>query len=407
MTKHRTTEPVRNQARMVFEMPEDAIRPEHTARVLWSVLSRLDLSGFLVDARAFVGESGRPTMSPQMMLTLWTYAISQAVGSARELERLCESDAAYRWIVGEHRPSRTTLASFRVEHLPALDGLLTNVLAALMKQGVLSLETVGIDGMRVRANASAPSFRREESLEELAEQAALHLKAVLAQGDDPALSAKMRAAREAKARDFQARVDSALSAVEQMNESRRADRKAARASSTDPEARVMKMGDGGFRPGMNVQAATAGGPMGGHRTIVAIGVTNVGSDMGTLVPMVEQIEQRTGAAPKQVLADANHASHDAIIMLESRGIAVLVPVPDRTKENGGTPEVEAWKARMETSEAKQTYRARAGLAELTNANLRNMGMTQLPVRGIAKATSVALLFAITHDILTHATTLLA
>jgi len=406
MSKPRVTHPVRNQALIVYELPEDALPPEHPARVLWSVLSRLDLGKFLDGARAVEGGSGRPTTSPRMLLTLWTFALSRGVGSAREIERLTRTDVAYRWIIGDQRPGRSTIAAFRVEHLAALDGLLTDVLATLMKEGVLSLETVAVDGMRVRASASAPSFRREQSLEELREQAALHLKAVLAQEGDPGVSARQRAAREQKARDFQKRVDVALETVANLNEARRPGTKPARASSTDPEARVMKMGDGGFRPALNVQMATAGDAMGGARTIVAVGVTNVGSDMGALAPMVEQIEKRTGALPEHVLADANHANHDAITALTQRGIDVLVPVPERTRTSGGTPEIEAWKARMQTPEAQERYRARASLCELSNANGRRMGMTQLLVRGIGKATSVALLTAITHDVLAHATTLL-
>ena len=407
MSKPRTTEPQRNQGRIVFELPDDAISAEHPARVLWSVLSRMDLSAFLQGALAFEGGSGRSTMSPRMLLTLWTYAISRGVGSAREIERLIGTDVAYQWIVGGCRPGRATITSFRIEHLSALDGLFTDVLAALMQQGVLSLETVAIDGMRVRAAASAPSFRREESLDQLREQAALHLKAVLAQVDDPSISARQRATREAKARDFQARVDSALMTVTELSVDRRAGAKPARASSTDPEARVMKMGDGGFRPAMNVQMATAGDAMGGPRTIVAVAVSNVGSDMGALVPLVAQIERRTGALPDHLLADANHANHDAITALAQRGVDVLVPVPERTRKDSGSPEINAWKARMQTPYAQERYRARASLCELSNANARRMGMTQLLVRGIAKATSVALLTAITHDVLAHAATLLA
>jgi transposase len=407
MPTPRVTIPLRNQGEIQFVMPEDALPPEHPARVLWSVISRLDLSAFLADAGAFEGGSGRPLTSPRMLLTLWTYAISRGVGSAREIERLTRSDAAYRWIVGDQRPGRTAITEFRVSHLAALDELLTNVLAALIQQGALSIETVAIDGMRVRASASAPSFRREASLEELREQAKLHLTAVLAQADDPSLTVRQHAAREAKARDFQHRVDAALDVVAELNANRKPGSKPARASSTDPEARVMTMGDGGFRPGMNVQMATAGNVMGGPRTIVAVAVTNVGSDMATLAPMVEQIERRTGALPEHVLADANHANHEAISSLVARGVDVLLPVPERTRANGGTPEIQAWKDRMASSEAKELYRARASLCELTNANARRMGMTQLLVRGAAKATSVALITAIAHDLLAHATTLLA
>ena len=233
------------------------------------------------------------------------------------------------------------------------------------------------------------------------------MKAVLAQADDPAISARQQAVREAKALDFQARVESALITVAELSVDRRAGSKPARASSTDPEARVMKMGDGGFRPAMNVQMATAGDAMGGPRTIVAVAVNNVGGDMGGLMPLVAQIEKRTGVLPEHLLADANHANHEAITALAAKGVDVLVPVPERTRKDGGSPEIEAWKARMQTPDAKERYRARASLCELSNANARRMGMTQLLVRGVAKATSVALLTAITHDVLAHAVTLLA
>ena len=257
---------------------------------------------------------------------------------------------------------------------------------------------------------------------------------MLAQADDPAISARQQAVREAKALDFQARVESALITVAELSVDRRAGSKPARASSTDPEAhpsgyhearRVMKMGDGGFRPAMNVQMATAGDAMGGPRTIVAVAVNNVGSDMGGLMPLVahpfgyreaRQIEKRTGVLPEHLLADANHANHEAITALAAKGVDVLVPVPERTRKDGGSPEIEAWKARMQTPDAKERYRARASLCdalrdtrrgELSNANARRMGMTQLLVRGVAKATSVALLTAIAHDVLAHAVTLLA
>lgn len=131
------------------------------------------------------------------------------------------------------------------------------------------------------------------------------MKAVLAQADDPELSTAQRVARERGARDFQQRVEDAISTVQTLQEERRPSRQGTpRASTTDAEARVMKTGDGGFRPAMNVRCATAGSELGGPRTIVAVELTNVGSDMGALTPMLAQIEARTGELPTTVLADA-------------------------------------------------------------------------------------------------------
>jgi len=413
MSKHgkpRVTEPERRQAAIRFEMPDDALAPEHPARVLWQALGKLDLSAFLENARSVEGGAGRPTLSPRLMLTLWTYAISQGVGSSREIARLIESDRAFGWIVGDVEVSHHALSRFRVGHHEALDKLMTDILAALMHKGVLSLRLVAQDGMRVRAAASAPSFRTLDSLLDCREQAELHLKAVLAQADDPELTLVQKIAREDGARDFQRRIEEAISTVESLQEERGASRPQARASTTDAEARVMKMGDGGFRPALNVQMATAGSELGGPRTIVGVAVCNIGSDMGGVTPMLEQIERRTGQLPETLVADANHANHTAIIAAEQQGVNMILAVPKRSRETGPktvlVPEIVDWKKRMQTDEAKALYRARAGLCEWTNAQAAGrFGLRQFLVRGIAKATSVSLLIAITSNLTQHLATL--
>lgn len=408
MSKPRVTEPERRQGVFRFEVPDDAIAQDHPARVLWQALGKLDLSAFLSGAKSVAGVAGRPTHSPQMLLTLWTYAISQGVGSAREIARLVSRDRAFEWIAGGVAVGHHTLSKFRVGHQAALDKLMTDVLGALMHKGVLSLRLVAQDGMRVRAAASAPSFRRLPSLQACREQAELHLKAVLAQADDPEVSRAQKAAREAAARDFQQRIEEAIAEVEKLQERRGPSDKPARASTTDPEARVMKMGDGGFRPGFNVQMATAGSEFGGPRTIVAVRVNNVGSDMGSVTPMLDQIEQRTCKLPATILADANHANHGAIVDADARGVNAVIAVSSagsKTSLKGEPPAVTAWKARMETPTSKRLYRARAGLCEWTNAQAARQGLRQLLVRGVAKAASVALLVAITTNLIQHLATL--
>jgi transposase len=499
MSKPRVTEPKRHQGVIRFEMPDDALSPEHPARVLWQALGRLDLSAFLDDARSVERSAGRPTHSPRMMLTLWTFAISQGVGSAREIARRIQSDRAYPWIVGDVAVGHHALSKFRVGHqqavgcrsaaerlallsaaglrsrrraygrassgnftaegrrgpqsfagirplnpslrpsaalcgkkthdarvgrfrvptrrdqpvscTQAVDKLMTDILAALTHKGVLSLRLVAQDGMRVRASASAPSFRTLGSLEECREQAELHLKAVLAQADDPELSLAQKAAREAGARDFQRRIEEAISTVETLQEQRGASGPPVRASTTDAEARVMKMADGGFRPGLNVQMATAGSELGGPRTVVAVNVNNVGSDMSALTPMLDQIERRTGKLPETLLADANHGGHAGIVDATARGVNVVIPVSKRSRQSAKVdpePAIVAWKARMQTDAAKELYRARPGLAEWTNANAAGrFGLRQFLVRGVPKATAVALLIAITTNLTQHLTTLVS
>jgi transposase len=405
----RTREPQRRQGEIVFEMPEDRLAEDHPARVLWRVVETLSLAAFMARAKAIAGRQGRDCLSVKMLLTLWLYAVSRGVSSAREVERLTRSDVAFRWIVGDQVVSHATLSAFRVGHRTALEGLMTDILGALLHKGLVELAFVAQDGTRVRASASAPSFRREASLLECREQAALHVKAVLAEADDPEATTAEKAARLAAARDYERRVQQAIETVQQLREGGKEE---PRASTTDADARVMKMGDGGFRPAYNVQLATAGSPMGGPRTIVGLRVTNEGTDMGSLTPMVDQIEQRTGQCPEVILADGGHANHDCIKGLVDRGVLPLVSVPERSKNPGPNanddPAVDAWRDIMQTPEGKELYRARPGLCELPNAQLKTrFGLERFLVRGLDKVTSVALMAAIALNVLTHASALLA
>jgi transposase len=356
MSKVRMREPFRRQSVMRFELPEDSLPDDHRAKLLWRVVETLDLSAFSTGAKAVEGHAGRPLTSVRMLLTLWLYAISEGIGSAREIERRTQSDEAFRWIVGEETVSHARLSQFRVGHQAALDKLFTDVLGVLLHKDLLSLDLVAQDGTRVRASASAPSFRREASLEECREQAALHVRAVLAEADDPEATAMEHAARLAAARDYQRRVDEALAVVQQLREKGHDE---PRASTTDADARVMKMPDGGYRPGYNVQMATAGSELGGPRTVVGVRVTNVGSDMGSVTPMLDEIERRTGGLPKVLLADANHAKHECIRECDRRGVEALISVPARSQKAGPNadhdPAVQAWRERMQTEDTQRTF----------------------------------------------------
>lgn len=408
MSKVRTNEPIREQGVFRWEMPEDVLPEDHRARLLWKVVGTLELSGFMRDAKAVEGRQGRNALSVRMLLTLWLYAISIGIGSAREIARRIHSDVAFQWIVGDQSVGHAKLSEFRVGHADVLDKLFTDVLAALLHRGLLSLDLVAQDGTRVRASASAPSFRRDRSLEACREQAALHVKAVLAEMDDPEASEGEKKARLAAALDYQQRVEAAIATVHEL----RADGKdRPRASTTDADARVMKMADGGFRPAYNVQLATAGSPLGGARTIVGVRVTNVGSDMASVTPMLDEIERRTEQVPAVLLADANHASHDCIRDCAQRGVEAIIAVPERSKSPGRHADddgaVVAWRERMKTDKSKELYRARAGLCELPNAHLKSrLGLTHLLLRSLPKVTCVVLLAALSANLVTHASALL-
>jgi transposase len=412
VARPKVREPQRTQSSFRIEIPEDLLPPEHAARLLWNVLGTLNLSAFLADTRTAQQCAGRSELSPRMKLTLWLYALSIGIGSARRIAAQIDSDVAFRWIVGDLTVGHHCLSQFRAEHGAALDALFTDVVSQLLHRGLIDLAVVAQDGTRVRASAGAASFRSFGSLLECREQAALHIKAVLAQADDPSLTRAQKACREAAAKDFQRRVEEAIGACKAQREAH--PEAVARGSTTDAEARVMKMADGGFRPGYNVQYGVVGDKMGGPRTIVGVRVTNIGSDLGSLMPMMEQVEKRTGVRPGAVVADSNHARHEDIKTLLLRNIKPIVaaPKPRKGQARGAqaddSPEIAAWRKLLASEEGKELARVRGSLSELANARQKGMqGLTQLLVRGAPKALNVALLGALSANLLQHALKLLA
>ena len=384
---------------------ESLIAGDHTARTMWRFVEGLDLSKFHASIKAREGEAGRSSTDPKILLTVWLYATSEGIGSAREVARLCELHDAYRWICGGVSMNYHTLSDFRVEHRSALDDLLTQVLAAMMSQGLVTLTRVAQDGTRVRASAGAASFRREPKLKDLLKAAREQVEHVKALEDDPTVTTREAAAKARTAREREDRIAKALAELPKVRAAKKSeeDKKEARASTTDPEARVMKMGDGGFRPAYNVQfAATTQ-----EKVIVGVGVTNVGSDKSEMTPMLEQIEERCGERPVEHLVDGGFVKLDAIEKAANHGTKVYAPPPAKKKgespdyepKAGDTPAVAAWRQRMGTQEAKDIYKERAATAELVNADAKEHRGMKLRVRGLDKVLAVALLHALTFNLM--------
>jgi transposase len=388
------------------------IPSDHRARAVWAYVEELDLSRFERAIRAVEGRAGHPAIDPRILVALWLYATLEGVGSARALERLCAEHHAYRWLCGGVGVNHHTLSDFRVEHERALDDLLTQSAGALMAEGLVKLRRVAQDGVRVRASASAPSFRRRSTLQECVQQARAQVEKLRRELDaDPAATsrrqgaAQRRAAQERLARVKRA-VKAAKEAEQQQKEAEKkrgpSDREA-RASTTDPEARVMRMADGGFRPAYNAQFATDVG----SQVIVGVEVTTRGNDYREMEPMLAQIRRRYGRTPRQWLADGGYLDRDDIERLAQAGTQAFVPPPrTRASRRAGYrpwrkdgPGVATWRRRMQSERGKAIYRERPGAAECVNAQARNRGLTQLLVRGREKVRAVLLWFAIAHNVL--------
>lgn len=411
----RVVRPVRSQMEWVSRSLDAALPDDHQARAIWAFIERLDLATFYAAIRAVLDGPGRPASDPRVLLALWVYATVEGIGSARWLERLCAEHDAYRWLRGGVPVNYHMLAAFRVAHREALDGLLTEIVAVMLAADLVSLTRVAHDGTRVRASAGQSSFRRRARLEHWRRVAQEQVERVAREREhpDPGVSARERAARERAARERQGRVEEALrqmpavqAAKERHARRRQAAPQEARVSTTDPQARVMKMADGGFRPAYNVQLATDTE----SRVIVGVSVSTRGSDHGEAAAMEQQVAQRAGRHPGGYLTDGGFVRLEDIAALEQRGVAVYAPLRPVTRSGTRAepttpratdpPEIVAWRARMGTAEAKGVYKERGATAEWVNAQVRaHRGVGHFCVRGIANITSVMLLVALTHNLL--------
>lgn len=393
---------------------EDLLPPTHRARAVWAFVERLELAPLYQSIRARDGVRGRRASDPKVLLALWLYATSEGVGSARQLAELCARHDAYRWLRGGMPVNYHTLSDFRTRHGAELDELLTQSLAVLLQQQLLHLRRVAQDGTKVRAAASRSSARRRATLEECLRHARAQVEAVrekATMGATAAHERRRQAAQVRAARERQRRLEAAVSEMANLERERRAYKRGAkeptsepRVSSSDATARKMRMGDGGYRLGYNVQlASTTEAP----HVVVGVAVTQARTDYGAVSPMLTAIEQRTETIPEQIVVDGGFTSRAEVDAVAQRGVTLYGPLAERTGKpdpyaprRGDSEAMRALKERMQTQEGQQIYRERAKTAELVNADLKRWRtLDRITVRGITKVTAVVLLNVLTFNML--------
>ena len=389
---------------MAVQCPDDLVKATHPVRMVAAVAAKLDLSRFSEPIRAREGVAGRDATDPELLVGLWLYACIRGIGSGRELARRCEESAAFRWLCGGVGVNHRLLSDFRSDHGEALDQLFTQVIASLVDQGLVSVSRVSQDGVRVRVSAGAGSFRREERLQKLLAQSQQHVeelgRQVEASEQMGGVTARQAAARRRAAEEKQKRLQQALAQLpelkrQQEEAARRAGKgrcgkkirdKELRVSTSDAEARVMKMPNGGFNPAVNVQLATDTR----SRAIVGVEVSNAGYDAaGLSEPMRQQVEQRSGGKVEQHLLDGGYLRKADIERGQEQGVELLVPPkPARNPKNrgreleikaGDSAAIGAWKERMASAAGQQIYKQRASTSETVNADLRSYrGLSAAP-----------------------------
>jgi transposase len=409
----RTRVPQRMQVEMQLLSLDQWLDPEHRVRGVWQYVESLDLSELYAEIKAVEGHVGRDAIDPRILFALWLFGTLEGESSARRLAELSTRDIPYMWICGGVSVNYHRLSDFRAAHGELLERILTDSIAVLIHQGLVALETVAQDGMRVRASAGARSFRRAASLEEAQRLAAAYVEEVRRQNDEEGDGGdrRRRAARERAARDKHERIERARAEMEDLqaryaHRSSGTPRSEPRASTTDPEARRMKMADGGTRPALNVQLVSDGDA----QLVVTIDVTSQGSDAGLLRPRYDDVCRRYGVVPQNYLADGGFYKKEDVIHVEQQGTQVHAPFYGEAKQlaagqdpyaarPGEGPELSAYRARRGTPEGKAVYQRRSAIAEFPHADCRNRGLLQFRVRGLAKAKAQALWHALAFNFL--------
>lgn len=421
----RLRKPERRQMEWVAQCSDDLISLAHPVRTVAAVVARLDLSAFGEAIQAREGVAGRDATDPELLVGLWLYGCIRGIGSARELARRCEESVPFRWLCGGVSVNHRMLSEFRTDPGAALDQLFTQVIASLVDQELVSVSRISQDGVRVRVSAGAASFRREERLGQLLVESRRHVEELKRQIEEPEQlageAARKKAAQRRAAEEKQKRVEQALAQLPELkrqleNRAERAGQgrygekirsQELRVSSSDAQARVMRMPNGGYNPAFNVQLAADVH----SRAIVGVEVSNEGYDAaGLSEAMREQVERRSGKKVRQQLLDGGYLRNRDIERAQDQGVELFVPPKGaRRPENRGrelepkpqdSEALRAWKQRMASDEGQKIYRQRAATSETVNADLRTYrGLTQFTVRGLYKARCVALWCALAYNVM--------
>lgn len=313
---------VREQAVMANFHLDELIPADHKARAIWEMLGALDLGKFAERVKSKQGQVGRPAWDPQLLCSVWLYGYSEGISSARELERIMSHEPGLMWLSGMSEIGHHTLSDFRVERKAELDELFSQLLAALEEAKLVDLSRVMHDGSKIRARAAADSFRRERP----AQERLARWKEWVEQDPQADTTKRREAAQQRAKEEMGAKLQAALAELEQIRQNKKSeeDKQQARVSITEPEARMMKHGDGGIGPSYNLQVSTEAS----HGVIVGMELTQNGSDDHALEPAVDHLQQTLGRDPQQVVVDGGYINRDSITKMEARGVDLIGPTKD-------------------------------------------------------------------------------
>jgi len=298
-----------------YLVPED-----HEVRAIWELVGSLDLSCYYDHVESVEGNAGAPAFDPRLLISLWIYAYSKGVSSAREIARLSEYDPAYQWLTGMRPVSYHTLADFRSAN-NSLHELFIEVLAMLTKEGLVTMERVMHDGTRITASAGRDTFRKEETIREHLVRASARVLA-MEEASEEEITPRIKKARERAVRERKERLSRALDQLEKIRSQKRSTQ--TKVSITDPECRIMGQPDGGYAPSYNVQISTDAE----EKVIVGVSISQSPADQTLLPSALDEIKKTTGTDPGQLVVDAGFTTRDTIVTADERHIDLIGSFPD-------------------------------------------------------------------------------
>ena len=359
---------------------DQLIAVDHRARAIWWLTGRLDLSSFEQDIRSRVGAAGAPSHSPQVLVSVWIYAYSEGIGSARALERMMSHEPGLRWLCGDNPVNHHTLSDFRASQREKLNDLFATVLAALDQEGLLDLRTLMQDGTKMRALASPSSFHREPTLRKKQEQARVLVEELAKQGEkdsETQQEKRRRAARVAAAQQRLQRMEAVLEELQQRQQSAPAsERSEVRVSDSEPETRKMRQSDGGFAPSYNVQITTE--PK--SKMVVSIEVSNACNDTHELVPALDRVQDQYGSQPQQMVADGGYATRENVEAAAGRNVELVAPWKEESSREAGAVKSNGLDAEFAPSQFKvdgENLQCPAGVTLVQIKTRKHHGLTCL------------------------------
>jgi len=364
-----------DQAYLLPPSVRDELGEKHLCFFVRGVIGRLDMSVF---EHSYSIEGGE-LYAPQLMLGVWLYAYALGITSARQVERRVVEDLAFRYLAAGERVDNWALSAFRRRHGRALNDAFTQVLEWAQQQGMVKLGRVAIDSTRIAANASKDRVDSEQALRDTRAQ----------------LRRKVRSWQKEADRD-DAEPGGLEVAIGELNKSlaempRRLERLKKsglkKLSRTDQDARFMRQRGDKFVLGYSAEITVSD-----DHLIVAQRVTQNVTDNGSLVPMLDQTEQRCGAPPGAALADSGFFSIDNLNQMEQRNIDAYVPDSNmaRTLNLGGrcrtracAPAHRRMRAKLRSPAGQAAYARRKAVVEPVFGVLKQQrGMRQFRTRGL-------------------------